>query len=111
MSSSSPRDPTRLRHALHPLSTTSLAGYGNQLVSPISAVSMASSHVQLMHTPGSAILPYNPQEWVASPAVMAATERPLPFVGSEAQGGDFSFSLPLHIVLRHLFLNPFLDLS
>ncbi|UKZ80976.1 hypothetical protein TrVFT333_008742 [Trichoderma virens FT-333] len=85
MSSSSPRDPTRLRHALHPLSTTSLAGYGNQLVSPISAVSMASSHVQTIHTPGSAILPYNPQEWVASPAVMAATERPLPFVGSEAQ--------------------------
>ncbi|KAL7913254.1 hypothetical protein GGI35DRAFT_284474 [Trichoderma velutinum] len=85
MSSSSPRDPTRLRHALHPLSTTSLAGYGNQLVSPISAVSMASSHVQTIHTPGSAILPYNPQEWVASPAAMAATERPLQFVGTEAQ--------------------------
>ncbi|PTB64598.1 hypothetical protein BBK36DRAFT_140751 [Trichoderma citrinoviride] len=85
MSSTSPRDPTRLRHALHPLSTSSLAGYGNQLVSPISAVSMASSHVQAIHTPGSAILPYNPQEWVASPAAMAATERPLSLVGSEAQ--------------------------
>ncbi|KAL6866647.1 hypothetical protein J3F83DRAFT_116984 [Trichoderma novae-zelandiae] len=85
MSSTSPRDPTRLRHALHPLSTSSLAGYGNQLVSPISAVSMASSHVQTIHTPGSAILPYNPQEWVASPAAMAATERPLSLVGSEAQ--------------------------
>ncbi|KAH6610617.1 hypothetical protein Trco_000637 [Trichoderma cornu-damae] len=85
MSSPSPRDPTRLRHALLPLSTTSLAGYGNQLVSPISAVSMASSHVQSIHTPGSAILPYNPQEWVASPATMPATERPLPLVGSEAQ--------------------------
>ncbi|KAL6902720.1 hypothetical protein GGI43DRAFT_350192 [Trichoderma evansii] len=85
MSSTSPRDSTRLRHALHPLSTTSLAGYGNQLVSPISAVSMASSHVQSMHTPASAIMPYNPQEWVASPAAMPTTERPLTFVGSDAQ--------------------------
>ncbi|EGR46746.1 uncharacterized protein TRIREDRAFT_79931 [Trichoderma reesei QM6a] len=85
MSSTSPRDPARLRHALHPLSTSSLAGYGNQLVSPISAVSMASSQVQAIHTPASAILPYNPQEWVASPAAMAATERPLSLVGSEAQ--------------------------
>ncbi|KAL7790435.1 hypothetical protein V8C37DRAFT_384378 [Trichoderma ceciliae] len=85
MSSSSTRDPTRLRHGLHPLSTTSLAGYGNQLVSPISTMSMASPHVLSIHTPGSAILPYNPQEWVASPATMPATERPLPFVGSEAQ--------------------------
>ncbi|KAM0251272.1 hypothetical protein ACHAQJ_008263 [Trichoderma viride] len=90
MSSSSPRDRTRLRHALHPLSTTSLAGYGNQLVSPISAVSMASSHVQLMHTPASAIMPYNPQEWVASPATMPPTERPLTFVGSEAQASLIS---------------------
>jgi hypothetical protein len=47
-----------------------------------------------MHTPASAIMPYNPQEWVASPAAMPTTERPLTFVGSDAQGGDF-FLLPV----------------
>ncbi|KAL7932698.1 hypothetical protein V8C35DRAFT_306468 [Trichoderma chlorosporum] len=102
MSSSSPRDPTRLRHALHPLSTTSLAGYGNQLVSPISAVSMASSHVQIIHAPGSAILPYNPQEWVASPAAMATTERPLPFVpGNEAQASPSALPPPPYTPRRN----------
>lgn len=68
---SSHRD--RLRHGLVPL-TTSLgpASYHAQLNTPISAVSMASSHLQSAHTPASAIQPYNPQEWMPSPAVASA---------------------------------------
>ena len=43
--------------------------YQHQLNTPISAISMASSHLTTtQHTPSSAIQPYNPQEWVASPA-------------------------------------------
>ncbi|KAK5987821.1 hypothetical protein PT974_11955 [Cladobotryum mycophilum] len=86
---SSPRDPTRLRHGLNPLSTSSLVGYNNQLSSPMSAVSMASSHMQPIQTPGSAIQPYNPQEWVSSPAQIP--ERQHQFATTEAQ-----VNMPLH---------------
>ncbi|GAB0135814.1 hypothetical protein EsDP_00004139 [Epichloe bromicola] len=79
----SPRDPARLRQDLNPLTTSSLAPYGGRASSPISAVSMASSHIQSAHTPPSAIQPYNPQEWVPSPAQM--TERPRQFVVEAGQ--------------------------
>ncbi|KAG5918929.1 hypothetical protein E4U42_006703 [Claviceps africana] len=74
----SPRDPARLRQGLNPLTTSSLAPYGARPGSPMLALSMASSHVQLQpaaHTPASAIQPYNPQEWVPSPAPMAGRPR------------------------------------
>ncbi|CAM1506444.1 Fc.00g060850.m01.CDS01 [Cosmosporella sp. VM-42] len=64
------RDPTRLRQGLNPL-TTSLGAYSNQLTTPMSAVSMTSSHITSAQTPGSTIQPYNPQEWGAEPATMA----------------------------------------
>ncbi|KAJ2898931.1 hypothetical protein MKZ38_003564 [Zalerion maritima] len=64
-----PRDPTRLRQGLNPLLTTSLAvsAFQNQVGSPSSAVS--SHQYSTSQTPLSAIQPYNPQEWVASPTV------------------------------------------
>jgi hypothetical protein len=71
---SNARDPTRLRQGLNPLLTTSLGAYHNQLSTPLSAVSLASTHNPYSaQTPGSAIQPYNPQEWIASPA--AGPER------------------------------------
>ncbi|KAG5981552.1 hypothetical protein E4U55_002833 [Claviceps digitariae] len=66
----SPRDPERLRQGLNPLTTSSLTPYGVRASSPMSVLSMASSHVQPAQTPASAIQPYNPQEWVPSPAPM-----------------------------------------
>ncbi|KAH8903132.1 hypothetical protein BR93DRAFT_886059 [Coniochaeta sp. PMI_546] len=80
---SSARDPTaRLRAGLNPLLTASLGVYHpNQTNTPLSAVSMASgSHSSLngfssAQTPVSAIQPYNPQQWIASP-VPGHPERP-----------------------------------
>lgn len=85
----SSRDPTaRLRAGLNPLLTASL-GVGNyhpQNASntPLSAVSM-SSHGPFSsgQTPISAIQPYNPQEWIASPIAGTGAER-VPF--QEPQG-------------------------
>ncbi|CAK7205852.1 hypothetical protein SEUCBS139899_008631 [Sporothrix eucalyptigena] len=56
------RDPTsRLRANLNPLRTTALSGvFHGPSVTPLSAISMAQ-------TPASAIQPYNPQQWAASP--------------------------------------------
>ncbi|KAK1448867.1 hypothetical protein CMEL01_08182 [Colletotrichum melonis] len=62
-----PRDPTRLRQGLNPLLTQSLGAYHNQVNTPLSAVSSSHLH-SAAHTPASAIQPYNPQEWIASPA-------------------------------------------
>ena len=78
------RDPTRLRQGLNPL-TTSLGAYNNsnQLTTPMSAVSMTSSHLTSAQTPGSTIQPYNPQEWGAETVVMA--HRGHQFI-SEPQG-------------------------
>ncbi|KAJ9165635.1 hypothetical protein NKR19_g167 [Coniochaeta hoffmannii] len=81
---SSARDPTaRLRAGLNPLLTASIGGYHpNQNNTPLSAVSMASgSHSSVNafssgQTPVSAIQPYNPQQWIASP-VPGHTERPV----------------------------------
>mgnify|MGYP005989263693 FL=1 len=68
----SPRDPARLRQGLNPLTTSAVGGapFNGQLNTPMSAVSMTSSHAQSIQTPASAIQPYNPQQWVASPAQM-----------------------------------------
>ncbi|KAF7553203.1 hypothetical protein G7Z17_g3784 [Cylindrodendrum hubeiense] len=79
----SPRDPTRLRHGLNPLTTTSLGAYSNSHGTPISAISMTSSHLHSVQTPASTIQPYNPQQWVATPA--GGPERPSQFSG-EGQG-------------------------
>ncbi|KAK3316048.1 hypothetical protein B0H66DRAFT_275704 [Apodospora peruviana] len=70
---SSSRDPTaRLRAGLNPLLTASLGvyhGHGSNST-PLSAMSV-SSHGAFSsgQTPVSAIQPYNPQEWIASPIV------------------------------------------
>ncbi|OAA51689.1 hypothetical protein NOR_00282 [Metarhizium rileyi] len=81
----SPRDPARLRQGLNPLSTNSLGTYGHHVNSPMSAVSMVSSHMlSAAQTPGSAIQPYNPQEWVPSPAQMPDRPRPFPGDGGQA---------------------------
>ncbi|KAK0629224.1 hypothetical protein B0T17DRAFT_460867, partial [Bombardia bombarda] len=70
----SSRDPTaRLRAGLNPLLTASLGVYhGHNPNTPLSAMSVSShgafSSVQTQ-TPVSAIQPYNPQEWIASPTV------------------------------------------
>ncbi|KAF7551782.1 hypothetical protein G7046_g7618 [Stylonectria norvegica] len=69
----SARDPARLRQGLNPLTTTSLGVYNHQLQTPLSAISMTSSHLQSAHTPASSIQPYNPQEWAATP--VAGPER------------------------------------
>ena len=60
------RDPSRLRLGLNPLLTTSL-GPGYSQNTPLSAVSLTSNTQYPTHTPPSAIQPYNPQEWIASP--------------------------------------------
>ncbi|KAK7415268.1 hypothetical protein QQX98_006017 [Neonectria punicea] len=78
----SPRDPTQLRQGLNPLTTSSLSGYNNPLATPISALSMASSHLHSVQTPASTIQPYNPREWVATP--VGGPDRPGQFV--EPQG-------------------------
>ena len=79
------RDPARLRQGLNPLLTTSLgvgAYHNGQLGTPLSAVSLSSAHQFSAHTPGSAIQPYNPQEWIGSP--VAGPERTHQF--PESQG-------------------------
>ncbi|CEJ91732.1 hypothetical protein VHEMI07424 [[Torrubiella] hemipterigena] len=85
---SSPRDPTRLRQGLNPLTTSSLGNFGAQHGTPMSAVSMASSHATTVQTPASSMLPYNPQQWVASPAQMSAQSQHFPpdSSGSAAAG-------------------------
>ncbi|KAK2012306.1 hypothetical protein LZ32DRAFT_678409 [Colletotrichum eremochloae] len=72
---SNPRDPTRLRQGLNPLLTQSLGAYHSQINTPLSTVS--STQLHSAHTPASAIQPYNPQEWIASPA--HGPERPHQF--------------------------------
>lgn len=77
------RDPARLRQGLLPLTTTP-GIYNNHLNTPISAVSMTSSHYHsAAQTPGSSIQPYNPQEW--APAQAAVAERAVQYAG-EVQG-------------------------
>lgn len=93
-------DPTRLRQGLHPLTTT--IGVFNNLHTPISAVSMSSSHIQSAQTPGSTIQPYNPQEWVPSQAAVA--ERPVQFAG-EVQG---KFAALLFVLSNTIQLDHFL---
>ncbi|KAM0426733.1 hypothetical protein ACHAPT_008049 [Fusarium lateritium] len=96
------RDPARLRQGLHPLTTT-LGIFNASLHSPISAVSMSSSHLQSAQTPGSStIQPYNPQEWVPSQAAVA--ERPVQFAG-EAQG---KFTALLSVMSNTLQLDHYL---
>ncbi|KAK2064867.1 hypothetical protein LY76DRAFT_12604 [Colletotrichum caudatum] len=77
---SNPRDPTRLRQGLNPLLTQSLGAYHNQISTPLSAVS--STHLHSAHTPASAIQPYNPQEWIASPATGPERSHQFPEQGS-----------------------------
>ncbi|KAJ6437806.1 ubiquitin carboxyl-terminal hydrolase [Purpureocillium lavendulum] len=87
----SPRDQARLRQGLNPLTTSSLGvgPFNAQLNTPISAVSMASSHIHSAHTPASAIQPYNPQEWVPTPGpappTMPSTDRTRQFAAIESQ--------------------------
>jgi hypothetical protein len=76
---SSSRDTTaRLRAGLNPLLTASLGGYHgyNASNTPVSALSV-SSHGAFSsgQTPLSAIQPYNPQEWMASPIAGPAPDR------------------------------------
>ncbi|KAI2628247.1 hypothetical protein GGS21DRAFT_528410 [Xylaria nigripes] len=59
---------SRLRQTLNPLLTTTVA-YHNQLNAPHSAVSISSPYALGGRAPASAIQPYNPQEWIASPVV------------------------------------------
>lgn len=72
------RDPTaRLRAGLNPLLTASL-GYQphNPNHTPISALSVNSQGAfSSGQTPLSAIQPYNPQEWMASPMAGPAPDR------------------------------------
>lgn len=78
MSSSSPRDSTaRLRAGLNPLLTGSLGGYhGHSANTPVSAMSVSSHGAfSSAQTPLSAIQPYNPQEWIASPVAGPAPDR------------------------------------
>ncbi|KAL8393836.1 hypothetical protein RB595_003550 [Gaeumannomyces hyphopodioides] len=72
---SSGRDPTsRLRAGLNPLLTSSLGGYPNPSGTPLSAMSLTSHNgFGVSPTPVSAIQPYNPQEWIASP--LPSSER------------------------------------
>ncbi len=67
----SPRDPARLRQGLNPIITSPvlLGVYNPSAATPLSAVSMSSTHVMPVQTPSSAIQPYNPQEWIATPVV------------------------------------------
>ncbi|WYZ35585.1 hypothetical protein EsH8_X_000232 [Colletotrichum jinshuiense] len=77
---SNPRDPTRLRQGLNPLLTQSLGAYHAQINTPLSAVS--STHLHSAHTPASAIQPYNPQEWISSPAAGPERAHQFPEQGS-----------------------------
>ncbi|KAK8148495.1 hypothetical protein G3M48_009949 [Beauveria asiatica] len=80
----SPRDPARLRQGLNPLTTSALGSFaGHQHGTPISAISMASTHILSAHTPASALQPYNPQEWVP-PGAPPMPERQ-PQYAAEAQ--------------------------
>ncbi|GKT98862.1 hypothetical protein FLAG1_00719 [Fusarium langsethiae] len=73
------RDPARLRQGLLPLTTTP-GVYNSHLQTPISAVSMTSSHYHsAAQTPGSSIQPYNPQEW--APTQAAVAERAVQYAG------------------------------
>ncbi|KAK3503717.1 hypothetical protein B0T13DRAFT_429083 [Neurospora crassa] len=101
---SSSRDPTaRLRAGLNPLLTASLGGYhGHHANTPLSAVSMTSHAFSSNQTPLSAIQPYNPQEWVASPAIGPGSDRTMqqfpppqghPYL--EPQGNNPSTSTPI----------------
>lgn len=79
------RDAQRLRQGLNPLSTQSLGGpYHNPHPAPLSAISLTPSHIQSAHSTsaGSAIQPYNPQEWIGSPSV--SNDRPRQY--TESQG-------------------------
>ncbi|KAK4245806.1 hypothetical protein C7999DRAFT_16023 [Corynascus novoguineensis] len=75
---SSARDTTaRLRAGLNPLHTGSLGGFhGHNANTPVSALSV-NSHAGFPppQTPLSAIQPYNPQEWIASPSAGPAPDR------------------------------------
>lgn len=87
----SSRDPTaRLRAGLNPLLTASLGVYQNGQFAnntPLSAVSMASHGAfSSAQTPVSAIQPYNPQEWIASPIVGPGQDR-MPQSFGDPQGG------------------------
>jgi hypothetical protein len=80
MAMNAQRDPTaRLRAGLNPLLTSALGISSHSHLNPpsatpLSALSMNSQNAfSGGHTPASAIQPYNPQEWIASPA--AASER------------------------------------
>lgn len=78
------RDPQRLRQGLNPLLTHSLGSPYHGHGTPMSAVSMTPNHLHSAHPPGSAVQPYNPQEWIPSPA--AGVERGHHF--AEAQGAN-----------------------
>ncbi|KAF4433348.1 hypothetical protein CGCF415_v007402 [Colletotrichum fructicola] len=73
---SNPRDPARMRQGLNPLLTQSLGSYHSQISTPLSGVS--STQLNSAHTPASSIQPYNPQEWIASPAAGAEQPRQYP---------------------------------
>ncbi|KAK5626087.1 hypothetical protein RRF57_001802 [Xylaria bambusicola] len=60
---------SRLRQTLNPLLTSALGYHNNQLNTPQSAVTISSSHTFGVPAPASSIQPYNPQEWLPSPAV------------------------------------------
>ncbi|KAI0518048.1 hypothetical protein F5B22DRAFT_89266 [Xylaria bambusicola] len=60
---------SRLRQTLNPLLTSALGYHNNQLNTPQSAATISSSHTFGAPAPASAIQPYNPQEWLPSPAV------------------------------------------
>ncbi|KAH6682356.1 hypothetical protein F5X68DRAFT_172361 [Plectosphaerella plurivora] len=89
------RDAQRLRQGLNPLLTQSLgAPYHSPHPPPLSAISLTSSHLQSAHpTPtGSAIQPYNPQEWIGSPSV--ASERPRQYPESQVSPPPPPYSPP-----------------
>ncbi|KAI0595221.1 hypothetical protein F4775DRAFT_585695 [Biscogniauxia sp. FL1348] len=77
---------SRLRQALNPLLTTSLGGYHNQLNTPHSAVSTSTPHAFGGITPASTIQPYNPQQWVPSPAVGPERTHQFPVPASFRDG-------------------------
>ncbi|EQK97952.1 hypothetical protein OCS_06336 [Ophiocordyceps sinensis CO18] len=89
----SPVDAARLRHGLSPLTTSSLASHvANHLNTPISAVSMTSSHIHSAHMSGGPIQPYNPQEWVSPPPVSSPvpTSNWTRHIEHDPQGDDGS---------------------
>ncbi|KAI0904377.1 hypothetical protein F4824DRAFT_502991 [Ustulina deusta] len=60
---------SRLRQTLNPLLTSALGYHNNQSNTPHSAITINSPHAFGGPTPASSIQPYNPQEWIPSPAV------------------------------------------